>query len=140
MKVHSDVLTEGGIRESVYAAGMTGVEIVSLSVGGSRKRKNRFEVKLSGNSPYRTADGNHKAATWDEWGMFIEQLFCLDEDAIVGDYKDYATFQMVTEARFSTLYAGDQHLRHKWEYNRWMDGHECECGAVWMPKYLRKDA
>lgn len=130
MRIHSDKL----LGVDIYAAtqGLPGVSVETCTSHGSRKRDGAYEVKLSGTSSYDSQGVDDygqtfKAATWDEWGIFIARLFAIDPEAIIGQYKDLYSFEAYTQYRFDTLDIEDQHKRHKWEY----DGsqHSCKCGA-----------
>lgn len=74
------------------AASVAGVRIEEISQHGSRKRDHAFEIKLSGSSRYAAQGGQWKAATWDEWGVFL--MFILDRDpiAVCGQYNGRADF------------------------------------------------
>jgi hypothetical protein len=120
MKIHSDVLTSGNIYDATSAAGMRGVDAEVIQ-RGSRSRKRGFDVKLSGTSNRwqnpGTGDRNvEHSATWDEWGMFINALYLIDPDAIVGPYKDLYDFEYKTCGRFESLTAPYAHGNHQWEY------------------------
>lgn len=82
MKIHSDKLTKSDLYEC--AAG-SGAWIDEMSEGRSRSRVRRFEVYLNGSSRYAAQHGG-KAATWDEWGIWIDRLFDIDPQAIIGPY------------------------------------------------------
>ena len=125
MKIHSDILTEKHFHAATDAAGMAGVYVSQLEVKGSRSRKRRIDLKLAGNSNRNQNHGtgnsnrnqNHgtvKAATWDEWGMFINALFEIDPNAIIGQYDGMEIFREVTDNRFDTLTAPYAHGNHKW--------------------------
>jgi hypothetical protein len=111
MKLHSDTLTLTDIREaftSQYRSGniVGGIEFITLEERGSRTRANGFEIRLG--SEY--ADGIHKrktndnsgnyAATYDEWGWFISELFAKDPDAVFGNYKGLADFDVQTSYKY----------------------------------------
>ena len=114
MKIHSDVITSQNISEATRAAGMRGV-YEEHTTHGSRQRARSFNVKLTGNSTRRQNPGTSAdrdvdfAATWDEWGMFIQALFVIDPEAIIGQYKDYDAFQLHTADRFENLTAPYSH-------------------------------
>ena len=140
MRIHSDTLLMGDLYDAVRAHGMTGVYMLTLDQHGSRKRKRAFEVKLEGSSPYATNPGTAKwvdrgqdrprAATWDEWGIFIQALFEKDASAIIGDYHDDATFAYRTFGRFETLQHADQCRVHRWKWEPERAYSECsKCGA-----------
>ena len=122
MKVHSDILTEKHFHNATQAAGMSNVYVSQLAVKGSRSRKRRIDLKLAGNSNHNQNRGTAKvatwetvkAATWDEWGMFINALFEIDPNAIIGQYDGMEMFQEVTDNRFDTLTAPYAHGNHKW--------------------------
>lgn len=126
VRIHTDSLT----RAELHAAARTaGVSIIKLEERGSRKRDHAFEVALSGTSSHRTqSDRDAYAATWDEWGMFMQALYVADDTALIGDYEEWEMFGQVTGGRFIDLTPLLQHKRHVWEF----DGttHACACGAV----------
>ena len=136
MKIHSSVLTAQDIHAATRAANMTGVNVFDLDTRGSRSRARSFLVKLSGTSNHRIAMGGAQAATWDEWGMFINALFLTDPDAKVGQYPTFEAFRESTCARFDDLTADDQHKNHTWEpvegqrRNR-CTNEECEAEFIW---------
>jgi hypothetical protein len=39
------------------------------------------------------------AATWDEWGIWIDRLFAIDPNAIIGNYKGRDAFMVETARR-----------------------------------------
>jgi hypothetical protein len=116
MKLHSDILTESDVRDALDRAKQRGhvdrlVIFDVLEVKGSRTRKNGFEVhlewlgtKVKGdgrrwtNTGQRGADtGGMYAATYDEWGWFIAELFDKDENAVFGQYKGLDHFNTYTK-------------------------------------------
>lgn len=120
MKIHSDIISEGDIHLATRAAGMRGVQ-ADVSRHGSRSRQRSFTVHLTGNSPRRTNSGHYgvsdeHAATWDEWGMFIQALYLVDPNALIGQYGDYNTFAFTTCGRFQYLTApyACRPAGHKW--------------------------
>jgi hypothetical protein len=91
MRIHTDHLSESDIYT---AARFARVDVVKLEAHGSRKRDHAFDVKLEGESrraPNGGASGKGyatgKAATWDQWGVFLSVLFDLD-DATSTPYDD----------------------------------------------------
>jgi hypothetical protein len=94
MKIHSDKITPNAIYAAAHEAG---VEVLSCEAAGSRKREAAFMVYLSGSSRYVTQyDHYSKAATWDEWGIFLASLYRRDTEMVAGQYLDKAHFQLVT--------------------------------------------
>src|SRR4030095_9795008 len=111
MKLHSDKIRTQDIREALEMARRKGLivgdtELLVLEEQKSRKRENGWEIRLGS----RYADGVHKrrnmnntayAATWEEWGWFIVELFELDIDLEFGGYKDYNDFHSQTRYNFA---------------------------------------
>lgn len=141
MRIHSNTLTE---RDAYDAAALAGVGFHRLSTHGSRSRAHALDVVLEGSGRTGGAWGNsgnagagsYVAATWDEWGIFLGELFRRDPDAHVpGIYHDGEHYRWVTGARFDALTPADQHKRHRWDaHGRSITGayyvSECKCGAI----------
>lgn len=119
MKLHSNILTEASVYLALYEAKKRGkvadsVHFVVFKEQGSRSRKTGFEIQLGtydkvpgdkrtwknsgqwGAESARNGQGIY-AATYDEWGWFIAELFAKDEDAIFGSYKGYDDFLRQTK-------------------------------------------
>ena len=113
MLIYSDHLTQSDVYQA-FAATDLHHDGVFLELHGnlrSRKRARRHVVKLSAdpgadrfgtkrrwansgswgaatpNTGYAVCQLGDKAATFDEWGVFIDALFKRDPDAIVGIYN-----------------------------------------------------
>lgn len=141
MRIHSDILTRGDILRATWTRGMTGVD-AQTSGHGSRIRRQATEVKLTGTSNRRPnpgaggrEDDGSRAATWDEWGMVLAELFAIDPHALAGSasyavYNGAADFHRKTGDRFRTLQAADQHRSHRWDFDASVGGHACKCGAT----------
>jgi hypothetical protein len=137
MRLHTDHLTETDIRDAARKAGV-GVE--RFSRHSSRSRGWAFDVILSGSGTtsgnYGGADRDVKAATWDEWGLVLAELYQRDPQMIAGSaYRNSEHFHWATGDRFTALTPPFQHLRHRWEYQGECvtDAYytrECDCGAV----------
>lgn len=114
MRIHSDTLTAIQIHSLVPVTAYVG----KLSRHGSRKRDHAFEVNLggSGKTGGQWGQQNGKAATWDEWGMFLAALYEADPEAVTPYYTDADDFHHVTGDRFRTLTPDEQHKQHRWEY------------------------
>lgn len=132
MRLHTN-LTEGDIR----AAGrLAGVGFERLTVHGSRKRDRAFDVILTGGSIHAnhwTRSGEYRAATWDQWGVFLGALYRQDA-AMVSAYQSADHFLWSTNGRYSGAFFVPC-LLHKWqhEYDRYAaHGHQtcAKCGAV----------
>lgn len=132
MKIHTNILT----FQDLYAAVPRGCYLAFFTTSdrpneprlfveaGSRSHERSYTVRLSGSSPYvmqgRTVE-NAKAATWDEWGLFIAALFKRDAAATIGNYKGVEDFIAKTTA---------DHERNPEKYPAsWLDDH-CE---AWNP-------
>lgn len=122
MRIHTDTLTPADLAAAVKRAGLKPSNL-AFTEHGSRKRARAFNVTLTGTSSRRSNPGasgasfRPRAATWDEWGMFLAHLFAIDPDAHVpGIYESGDHFRWVTGARFDTLTPADQHGRtgHRW--------------------------
>jgi hypothetical protein len=127
MRLHTNTLTEAHIHEAARGAGVT---LEHLGCHGSRKRAHAFEVALSGSGVTggQWGGGGYKSATWDEWGIFLGELYRADQDMIAGSaYRNAEHFQWVTGARFDDLTPSGQHLRHRWD----LTGKSCT-GAYWV--------
>jgi hypothetical protein len=115
MKLHSNILTEADVREALSRAKRRGnvdrlIDFSELSARGSRSRKNGFEVRLewlgtkvkgdgrrwTNTGSYGADTGGAYAATRDEWGWFIAELFQMDEHAIFGYYEGMDNFDTST--------------------------------------------
>jgi hypothetical protein len=141
MRIHSDTLTFAGVFNAMNVAG---VWATTLELKGSRKRDHAFEVKLSGDSPFRQNGGSEMAATWDQWGIFLAYLYSRDPDMIAQYYakskmpelqSSKAIFEYATGNRFDDLTLQQSHRRHRWEPILTEEGRGtctsiCECGAV----------
>lgn len=128
MRIHTDTLTVTDIYAAAAHAGggdyRTSPVYVDVMEHGSRKRARAFNVSLTGTSTRRPNSGNRGAdgadvyaATWDEWGMFLAELFRRDPNATIpGVYESGEHFRWVTGGRFDTLTPADQHggAGHKW--------------------------
>lgn len=124
MKIHSDTLEVRDLYAACHAAGMRGVTLEKCDERGSRSRKRSFGVALRGNSTRKPNPGTGRnrpdegeyAATWDEWGMFIQALYVADPDALIGQYGKRHVFEEVTRLRFEELTAPLACAGHRWEY------------------------
>ena len=136
MHIHSDFLEPTDFRRARRAAG---VGFTRFDVKGSRSRDRRFDVILTGSSPRnQNMGGEDKAATWDEWGVFLGVLFDIDPAAHCGkhSYQSGPHFHWATGNRYAApLPAVVRHRQHKWEWTgRNVTGsytvNECQCGAL----------
>jgi hypothetical protein len=102
MKLHSDKITSADIYA---AARRAGVSVNELTEHGSRSHGKAYSVYLEGSSSRQSNQRDHKAATWDEWGMVMADLYRIDPDAMWGSvrwgYTDEADFHLKTQNRFT---------------------------------------
>jgi hypothetical protein len=134
MRIHSDSIDALEIRK---AARLAGVGFTRFSLHGSRSRAFAFDIILTGNSPRNQNGGDEKAATWDQWGHFLNTLFSLDADMVTPYYENADHFHWTTGGRYVDFDLADDHVKgHKWQYSgETVTGaymvHECTgCGAV----------
>lgn len=116
MRIHTDTLTMSDVHHAARTARVT---LDTLAQYGSRSRDHAFEVILSGESRRNQNGGSNKAATWDQWGVFLGMLFSMDGKMTVPRVYDHAgIFGYKTDHRFSTpgAFPADYHGDHKFEY------------------------
>lgn len=131
MRIHTN-LSEETVRAAALRAG---AQIERLTRHGSRSRAHTWDVILSGSSGRMAQGQTHQAATWDEWGIFLDVIFRRDPAAGCWAYDGADHFRWATGGRFDTLTPETQHKRHKW--GRWDDVctgayavAQCTCGAI----------
>lgn len=112
MKLHTDRLDSFEVLAMLDKAGLSdeGVWADTCTPKGSRSRKRAFDVHLSA-TPGKDRFGKARrapqtpngarAATYDEWGLFIAQVFRLDPDAIFGPYKGRDHFNELTRFNYA---------------------------------------
>lgn len=152
MRIHTDILTHADVVEAVRLAGIEtapNVRTVRLTdagvrENGSRSRDHAFTLSLVGTSSrltngsgrYGTTFPGQHAATWDEWGIVLGELFRRDPNAIAPPaYESGEHFRWSTGARFDTLKPADQcsPLGHKWSR-----GAQSMTGAYYVNECERK--
>ena len=106
MRIHSDTL----VRADLYAAlaaipgGDVGISCETPpSLHKSRSRDHAYSVALRGHGVRHTRRPNTNtggsgeyAATYDDWGFWLAELFSRDPNAIAGPYKGAADFERQT--------------------------------------------
>lgn len=124
MRLHSDFLTVDDINDALNRAQRRGhvdsmVVFDTLEAKGSRKRKYAFEIRLEWLGTKVKGDGrrwtnsgsygsgSNYAATRDEWGWFIAELFDKDEHAIFDRYEGMDSFN--TQTRYAYEIADSLH-------------------------------
>jgi hypothetical protein len=127
MKIHTDKLTLADLQEAlpdgVYA---------HITPKGSRSRLHAFDVTLYvlGRDELHTRLGNsggygasgELAATWDEWGIWMDRLYDRDPSVVIGWYRDYAHFmEMTTRTRnYVRMDAKPHHVKYKTHTAPWL--------------------
>lgn len=115
MRLHSSKLTTDDVRQALETAKEAGhvdrlVDFEVLDSRGSRTRTGAWEIRLAwygekvkGDGRRWTNTGNNGAdtggfyaATYDEWGWFIDALFNLDPELVFGHYKTREVFDTMT--------------------------------------------
>ncbi len=115
MRIHSDKITWSDLSDAARTAGAWFIKQTSHN---SRKRSQAFEVALGGDAPHRSqADRDEYAATWDQWGIFLGELYRIDPNLVTPYYRDADDFHFQTFNRFrEALPLADRHRRHNWEH------------------------
>lgn len=89
MKIYSDKLTQRDLFEALPRE----VDIAVLETHARpRKRCHGWEVSLTGSSPFRSQMSGQRAATWDEHGLWMAELYRRDPNAVIGHYKTMDDF------------------------------------------------
>lgn len=140
MRLHTDKLIGAQLHDAARKAGVT---FYRYQEKGSHSRNRAFDVILEGSGRTGTRYGNsggsgagrYTAATWDEWGIFLGELFRIDPQIKATYYHDGEHFRWATGGRFDELTAAGQHIRHRWNYSgESVTGayavRECPCGAI----------
>jgi hypothetical protein len=103
MKIHSDIITASDLMKSSPP-----LVLVHWMPNGSRKRHHGFTASLewlgdkekgrrwANQSSWDGPFGRTIACTWDEWGIWIDKLFDIDPDAVIGPYDGRAAFMEQT--------------------------------------------
>jgi hypothetical protein len=123
------------------AARKAGVDFHRLARRGSKSRARAFDLILEGSSNRRGSWGkpggpaDYQAATWDEWGIFLGELFDRDPAARCTYYNSRDHYRWVTGGRFDALTPAAQHANHRWGpagdvCTGTYSAQECACGAV----------
>lgn len=124
MKIHSNTLTMTDVREAAAAAGVT---FDRCTESGSRSKARAFDVTLRGNSRRAPNFGTgkvdrfgvtEKAATWDQWGVFLGVLFARDDEMVTPYDKSGDAFHERTAHRFfqAGIFPADAHGDHRFTF------------------------
>lgn len=130
MRIHSDFIEVIDVRK---AARLSGTSFTRFDLKGSRKRAQAFDVILTGNSPRRQNQGEDMAATWDQWGVFLQTLFALDPAMVTPYYENADHFAWSTGNRYPDFSLADDHVKgHRWMFSGFTvtgSYHVSECQA-----------
>lgn len=116
-----------------FAATAARVAIVRGDEKGSRSHERAYDVQLTGHSARAVNAGTaryanrgaaaERAATWDQWGIFLGSLYAVDPAMLVGSkshpiYENAEHFHWTTSGRFDRWdwEESKEHLQHHWEY------------------------
>jgi len=121
MRLHSSKLQYAHVYGALKAAKDAGrvanhVHFVTCTDHQSRSRARAWEIQLGtyvkdpGDKRRWKNSGDHGAdsvyaATYDEWGYFIAELFQQDPDAIFGGYKGLQDFDGQTGFKYDAVSA-----------------------------------
>lgn len=115
MRLHTNTHTHTTIHEALDRAKANDliaqhVYLETCTEHGSRKKNRAFEIslrsydKVEGDGRRRpnqnTGERELWAATYDEWGWFIAELFDVEPDAIFGHYIGQAGFDDLTHGAY----------------------------------------
>jgi hypothetical protein len=127
MKIHSDILT----MDDLYRELPAGVSAY-ITPKGSRKRAHGFEVTLYvterdalhsrlGNSGGYGASSD-LAATWDEWGVWMDRLYAIDRNALIGWYPSYEGFLRETRRTrdYVRMWNKPHHVQYRTKTAPWL--------------------
>lgn len=130
MRFHGDTIKTGDIYDAAKASRVT---VVRAGMHNSRSRAQAFDIGLEGESRRSTMAGTGKAATWDQWGVFIDCLFMADDTLTIPRvYVDRAQFDYRTSDRFEDgEFPVDAHGDHTFRYDHTFKHHKCtKCTAA----------
>jgi hypothetical protein len=124
MRLHSNTLTVRDIETALQQCKHDGtvdgfVQFETFDVRKSQSRNSGFEIQLGWYGTKQPGDGRRwkntgnrgansegnaygvYAATYDEWGYFIAELFRLDSDLTFGHYKSLEVFNSMTKNQYT---------------------------------------
>lgn len=134
MRIYSNILEEDDIRDAAREAR---VSFTRYGEGRSRSHARVFDVILTGESSRYQNGGPDKAATWDQWGVFLGYLYRLDESMVCGTvkrpvYRDLSDFDFKTDSRFDREgFPPDAHGDHTFRWQGVPYTQQCtKCTAV----------
>ncbi len=108
MRIHSNILNERDLHKALDAADQAlDVNLIVIGTRGSRSHRQAFEVALRGTGArHKRApqtvlySSDERAATFDDWGYFLAEVFQADPDATCGPYKGITDFHNQTDGKY----------------------------------------
>lgn len=108
MRLHTDLLTADELRAALVATGLSkkGVWLEVCEEKGSRSHRRAFEVRLGAeqrpgrhytNSGKYGANTGFYAATYDEWGYWLAEVYRRDAYVKAGQYADRVDYHAQTK-------------------------------------------
>lgn len=144
MRIYTNENTWSNVYDAARKAGVTFTRAESFTPRVSQEKggfDSGFDLILTGDSRRNQNQGDDKAATWDQWGVFLSVLFNVDNDMKAGSptqpyYDGSADFDYKTDGRFSNpgVFPDDTHGDHTFRYSG-PGSHTCtKCSALhrWM--------
>ena len=110
MKLHSDILSDSDIYEAARIAGVT---VWTCERFKARVRKTGWTIYLGGSSPHRSQATQQPAATWDEHGVWMAELYKRDPQLRVSFYKTLDHFLDFTRQHVESEYNRRQPMSKK---------------------------
>lgn len=141
MRIHTDVLDAPDFNEAARIARVT---FTRIDWKGSRSRNRSVDLILTGESHKMQNGGTERAATWDQWGVFLAVLFDKDPSMTTTYYADADAFARKTADRFGAFddvrrfvaigWPNDSHGDHQWDYAGVPGEQACtKCTAIRRP-------
>lgn len=143
MRIYTNEATWSTLSDAARKAGVTFDREKSFTPrtpkGQEPEFESGFDIILSGDSRRHQNGGQNKAATWDQWGVFLSWILHVDNDAKIGPvkypyYDGLDDFNHKTDGRFAGsgiapgVMPSDAHGDHTFRF----DGlsHKCtKCSA-----------
>lgn len=117
MRLHTNTLDMSDVHKALKTAKDNGtvaehIHFEAFSQHGSRSHARAFEIQLGTYSKlpgdkrrYKNSGqygaSNIYAATYDEWGYFIKELFELDPELVFGNYRGLEDFNRQTKYAYA---------------------------------------
>lgn len=114
MRIHGSHIMTGDIYAAAEVARVT---LDRNTMHNSRIRGQAFDITLQGESRRHQNGGDGNAATWDQWGVFLNYLFERDTTLTIPRvYENANDFFYKTDGRFEEGWPEDAHGDHTFRY------------------------